>query len=1169
MMHKSSILVAGLLSFVAFGLSLPENNTIVHPSSAVSPVAGVSIAALQEDLPKYAFSPTPADTIGRPTENLFKNPPASAKPWVFWYWMQAGVSKAGITADLEAMQAAGIGGAYLMSIKDTTSPPLFNPPVRQLTPEWWDMVRFAMQEAKRLNLQLALHVSDGFALAGGPWITPELSMQKLVWSKEYVKGGEMIDITLPEPAINENYYKDIAVMAYPARSTQAFSDTVLIPRVTTSVPGAKAQFLAFDNGGKDSFKSDSICWIQYKYPQPFTCRSIRVHTGSNNYQAHRLLVQVSNDGYDFTTVTRLEPPRHGWQDTDEDVTHAIPAVTALYYRFVYDKVGSEPGAEDLDAAKWKPSLKVAGIYLSDEPVLNQYESKNGSIWRVSKKTTREQTPDSVCVPLNSIVDLTDRMGATGKLTWQVPPGNWVIVRIGHTSTGHTNATGGAGKGLECDKFNPVAIKLQFDKWFGEAVKVAGPELARDVIKIFHVDSWECGSQNWSPVFPEAFKKRRGYDLMPYLLAMTGTPVQSAATSEGFLYDVRQTIATLVADNFYGTLAKLAHEKGTQFSAESVAPTMMSDGMLHYRYVDLPMGEFWLNSPTHDKPNDMLDAISGAHVYGKSIIQAESFTTLRMTWGEHPGMLKALGDRNFAGGANKLVLHVFTHNPWLDRKPGMTLDGVGLYFQRDQTWWKPGKAWIDYLQRCQALLQLGQPVTDVAVFTGEELPRRAVLPNRLVNALPGIIGKERVDREMQRLKNEGTPLRQLPAGVTHSANMADPEDWIDPLRGYAYDAINPDALLRLATVKNKRIVLPGGASYSVLVVPGGNALNPDEHYMSTEVGQKIEQLVKAGATVLMTGKPVQSPSLEDMLEKKVLTGMAGTNDKKANAGKGKLITGAYTETSFAGLGIEKDVEVTDMRGNHMPGIAWTHRKGKDFDLYFISNQTDKSLRGSLAVRIAGKQPEWWDPVDGSIRTNEQWETRGARTVTDISLQPAQSMFLVFRKNAGNHVFKRITIKNREEYILKGPWQVSFDQSRGGPAAPVVFDSLSSWTAQADTSIRYYSGTAVYTRSFQWENADTAGDAFLFLDSVYNIATVTLNGMDCGTLWTPPYRANITRALRHGANELKIEVTNTWANRLIGDERLPIGKRITWTTAPFRLQGKPLLPAGIVGNVVITR
>lgn len=1159
-MHKSSIMVAGLVSLVLGSSWLQQNNR---------PVTSGSFApSFQENLPNYTSSPIPADTIGRLTDNLFQQPPASAKPWVFWYWMQAGVSKAGITADLEAMQEAGIGGAYLMSIKDSTSPPVFNPPVRQLSPEWWGMVRFAMEEAKRLNLKLAMHVSDGFALAGGPWITPELSMQKLVWSKEYVKGGEALSLSLPQPETNEDYYKDVAVLAYPANSTQAFSDTVFIPKVSTSVPGAKAQFLAFDNGGKDSFKSDSVCWIQYKYPQPFTCRSITIHTGGNNYQAHRLLVQASNDGYEFTTVTRLEPPRHGWQDTDEDVTHAIPAVTASYFRFVYDKTGSEPGAEDLDAAKWKPSLKLSGIYLSDEPALNQYESKNGSVWRVSKKTTPQQAPDSVCVPLKSIVNLTAKMDATGKLSWQAPAGNWVIVRIGHTSTGHTNATGGAGKGLECDKFNPAAIQLQFDKWFGEAVKVAGPALAKEVIKIFHVDSWECGSQNWSPVFSQEFKKRRGYDLQPYLLAMTGTPVESAATSEGFLYDVRQTIASLVADNFYGTLTKLAHEQGTEFSAESVAPTMMSDGMLHYRYADIPMGEFWLNSPTHDKPNDMLDAVSGGHIYGKPIIQAESFTTVRMTWGEHPGMLKTVGDRNFALGANRLVLHVFTHNPWMDRKPGMTLDGVGLYFQRDQTWWKPGKAWIEYLQRCQALLQLGQPVADVAVFTGEELPRRSVLPERLVSTLPGIMGKERVDREKKRLENAGTPLRQRPAGVTHSANMADPEDWVDPLRGYAYDAINPDALLRLATVKNKRIVLPGGASYGVLVLPGANTLSPDKQYMSAAVEQKIAQLVKDGATVVMAEAPSQSPSLQDVLEKKTLKGVGSSGGKKAAAAKGKLLTGAYTAESFAGIGIERDVEVTDADGKRAEGIAWTHRKGKDFDIYFISNQLDTGRLLNVSVRLTGKEPEIWGPNGGGIRTKVEWQRSRGRTIVPMYLYKNESLFLVFRRRVESSFLRRSEQPYQKD-TLQGDWLVTFDKTRGGPEQPIVFHELKSWTDQADTSLRYYSGTAVYTRRFDWPDALTGKPVWMLMDSVNNLARVILNGVDCGTAWTPPYRINIAKGLKQGINELEIEVTNTWANRLIGDERLPADKRITWTTAPFRLQGKPLLPAGLMGQVVLMR
>jgi hypothetical protein len=311
-------------------------------------------------------------------------------------------------------------------------------------------------------------------------------MQKLVWSKEYVKGGEALTISLPQPETNDAYYKDIAILAYPANSTQAFSDTVLIPKVTSSIPGAKVQFLAFNSGGTTRFKSDSLCWIQYKYPQPFTCRSIIIHAGADQFRAHRLLVQVSNDGYDFTTLTRLEPPRQDAQNADAMVTHAIPAVSALYYRFVYDKAASEAGGDEPDAVHSSPALQVAGIYLSDEPVINQYEAKNGSTGWESRQSTAQQLPDSVCVPLQSIVDLTNKTSATGQLNWQAPAGNWVIVRIGHTTTSR--------------------------------------------------------HQNWSPRFREAFKKQHGYDLTPYLLAITGTPVQDAATSEKFLFEVRKTIA---------------------------------------------------------------------------------------------------------------------------------------------------------------------------------------------------------------------------------------------------------------------------------------------------------------------------------------------------------------------------------------------------------------------------------------------------------------------------------------------------------------------------------------------------------------------------------------------------------------------------------------------------
>jgi alpha-L-rhamnosidase len=1066
----------------------------------------------------------------------FLNPPASAKPWVFWYWMHAAISKKGITADLEAMKEVGIGGAYLMPIKDTSSAIPFQPTARQLTPEWWGLIKFAMLEAKRLNLKLAMHVSDGFALAGGPWITPELSMQKIVWTKTYVKGDQAKKINLSQPEANENYYKDVAVFAYPANSLNAFSDTTLIPTVTTS-NGTRANFLSFPGDDKQSFRSDTGCWIQYKYPIPFTCRSVKIHTGGNNFQAHRLIVQSSDDGVNFKTITRLEPPRHGWQDTDEDVTHAIPSIMAKYFRFVYDKEGTEPGAEDLDAAKWKPSFKVNGIYLSDEPVINQYESKNGSIWRVSKQTTEEQLPRNSAVPLKSIINLSGKMDADGNLNWVAPAGNWIIVRIGHTATGHTNATGGAGKGLECDKFNPVAIKLQFNNWFAKAFEKTDPLLAKQVLKVFHVDSWECGSQNWSKVFPGEFKKRRGYDMMPYLLAMTGVPIEDAATTEKFLHDVRQTIAELVNDVFYVTLKKLAHEKGCSFSAEAIAPTMVSDGLLHYKNSDLPMGEFWLNSPTHDKPNDMLDAISGAHIYGKNIIQAEAFTSVRMNWGEHPGNLKALGDRNFALGINKMVLHVFTHNPWMDKKPGMTLDGVGLYFQRDQTWFKQSKAWIDYLSRCQALLQMGKPVVDIAVFTGEEVPRRSVLPDRLVSTLPGIFGKEKVEAERKRLANAGLPLRQIPDGVSHSSNMADPEDWVDPLNGYAYDSFNPDVLMTMKVV-NGRVVTQGGASYAVLVIPGKHSMNPDNK-ISASVLNKLKQLANAGAKIIMDIKQAGSP-----------------------VSKNIFFPIPYIDSSFEKLGVKRDL--IDYY-NH--SIAWTHRKTNNADIYFISNPADTAQYVALSFNIKGKKPEIWDAVDGSMSESFGWQVNNGRTWIFEKLEPNQSFFIVFRHKAAEYIpeMKRKTLK--ETIILIDNWHLQFDTSFGGPAGKVPFTKLDSWSSSQDPSIRFYSGTATYHNTFDVDEAEDKRSFFLEIDSIFNIATIKINGVNCGTLWTPPYYCNITNAVRQGKNKIEIAATNTWHNRLIGDNVLPPDKRVTWTTAPFRLKDKPLLPAGIVGNVKI--
>jgi len=1101
----------------------------------------------------------------------------NAKPWVFWYWVKGAVSKPGITADLEAMKANGIGGAYLMSIQGPDKTPVYAPPAVQLTPEWWKMVEFAMQEAKRLKLKLGMHVSDGFALAGGPWITPELSMQKVVWSKQLVNSS--IDkIILSKPESNKNYYKDIAVYAYPSPVGENVSTRTVIPKITTS-NGADATGL-IQPGNKKNFGSNEPCYIQYEFAQPFTCRTVMIKISGNNYQAQRLAIEVSDDGKVFRSVGRLEPPRHGWQDTDEDVTHSIKPTTAKFFRFIYDKKGSEPGSEDLDAAKWKPSLKLVNLELSSEAKINQFEGKNGSVWRISNRSTNEQIAKELCVPLNKIINLTDRLNPDGTLNWKSPKGKWTVLRVGHTSTGHTNATGGGGMGLECDKFNPEAVKLQFDNWYGEALKHGGPDIAKKVLSVFHVDSWECGSQNWSPLFKAEFNKRRGYDLTPYLPIMTGLPVASASVSENFLYDIRKTISELVVDQFYKTLAKLAKEQGVTFTAESIAPTMMSDGLLHYKTVDIPMGEFWLNSPTHDKPNDMLDAISGAHIYGKNIIQAEAFTTVRMDWNENPSNMKTLQDRNYALGINKLVYHVFTHNPWMDRKPGMTLDGVGLYFQRDQTWWNAGKAWVDYAERTQNLLQQGKPVVDIAVFTGEELPRRSVLPDRLVETLPGIFCADVVESEKKRLANVGEPLRQIPAGVTHSANIADPENWVNPLRGYAYDSFNPD-VLSTAKVKNGEVVFESGASYKVLVFPGAMKMNPNFQYISCETIKKLHELIKAGAKVIVGEKPLHQNGLKqvskaefDKLVSEIWDGdfNSANNDSKTMRlkilGLGQVIKAPYFAESFRDFGLSPDCIFIDSLMSYAKGIAFNHRKTDDKDIYFIANQQNAERFISASFRVAGKVPQFYNAVSNQKIDAKQWKAANGRTTLKMALKPNESIFVIFEKpttqvqlNNGDNWSNFETVMD-----ISKTWQAKFDTAYAGPLKPVTFNQLADWTTTTDSLVKYYSGTAVYSKNFTFEGS-RSDKIWIDLGDFSAIAQVKINGIDCGTLWTAPHRLEISQAIKTGDNLIEIAVTNTWANRLIGDSKLPEDKGITKTTAPFRLEGKPLIPAGLFGPVVI--
>lgn len=1067
----------------------------------------------------------------RSLRDQFQNPSDEAKPWTFWYWMYGAVSKEGITADLEAMKHAGLGGTYLMPIKGVSEGAQYNGKAQQLTPEWWEMVHFSMEEANRLGLKLGMHICDGFALAGGPWITPKESMQKVVWSDTIIDGGKLNALRLPQPEAYENYYEDIALFALPVEdAADEMPAKITCVNLATANNVKSAQTVNMDAAGV--IRSSYPCYIQYEYKQPFTCRNIEIVLNGNNYQAHRLKVMASDDGVNYRFVKQLVPARQGWQNTDENSTHSIPATTARYFRFYWTPEGSEPGSEDMDAAKWKPNLKIKQLHLHQEARLNQWEGKTGLVWRVAESTKEEEIGKEDCYSLSQVINLTEQYknapashSKEKTITAVLPKGKWKLLRMGHTATGHTNATAGGGKGLECDKFDPKTVRKQFDNWFAQAFVKTNPEVARRVLKYMHVDSWECGSQNWNPNFAAEFQKRRGYDLMPYLPLLAGIPMESAERSEKILRDVRTTIAELVVDVFYQVLADCAKEYDCQFSAECVAPTMVSDGLLHYQKVDLPMGEFWLNSPTHDKPNDMLDAISGAHIYGKNIIQAEGFTEVRGTWDEYPAMLKALLDRNYALGINRLFYHVYVHNPWLDCKPGMTLDGIGLFFQRDQTWWDKGaKAFSEYATRCQALLQYGHPVTDIAVFTGEEMPRRSILPERLVPSLPGIFGAERVESERIRLANEGQPLRVRPVGVTHSANMADPEKWVNPLRGYAYDSFNKDALLRLAKVEDGRMTLPGGASYKALVIPLARPMNP-EPVLSSEVQKKINELKEAGVLI---------PSLP------------------------------YTADDFSVYGLERDMIVPE-------DIAWTHRRGELGELYFIANQREETRTFTASMRINDRKPECWNPVTGEMNSRPSYRINGNRTEVTLTLAPYESVFIVYPMEGAHEGYGEDSsrLQKEKKEVAKEPLNIALEAEEymitfAANKKTLTRKELFDWSKEPDEQIRYYSGTATYKTTFRWKNKLKKGQQiYLNLGTVCNLVTVRVNGVDCGTIWTAPYRADITTALKKGINILEIEVTNTWANALKGADEGKAPFEGIWTNAKYRKQENELLPAGLLG------
>ena len=1060
----------------------------------------LSMLAMASAMPHFAFGASNLASA-QLASSLVED---QAKPWTFWYWMYGAVTKPAIHADLVGMKNVGLGGCYLMPIRSAAERPAYQGEAIQLSPKFWEMVDYSLQQADSLGLDMGVHICDGFALAGNPVIRPEESMQKVVWTDSILvgnKGNKIQGIRLlrPESYLNGKlqptgseggYYEDIAAFAIRYQEKPQLFQPLHIS-YTDAVSTKKGYYLAAKPAS-----------ITYEYASAVTVRSMRVVPNGNNIQSQRLLVQASDDGINYRDIKQLVPPRQGWQNTQYDYTFSLPTTTARYFRFVWTPAGTEPGAEDLDAAKWKPLLKLENIILSNQPMVNQYEGKSGAIWRIdTDEAAQSETigkEDVVRLQLSADGKI-EGAWIAGKLVKKLPKGTWRLLRMGHTSTGQKNDTAGDGKGLEVDKFSPQAVEKLFASWY--QLFINRPH--GDVIKYLHIDSWECGSQNWGYQFAEEFKARRGYDLIPYLPVMAGVPMESTERYEQVLKDIRLTINDLVNEKFFATFTRLAHQHGRKVSHESIAPTFPADGLQHYQYTDHPMGEYWLNSPTHDKPNDMLDAISGAHIYGKNIVQAEGFTEVRGVWNETPAMLKPMLDRNLALGMNKLFFHVSAHNPWMDRRPGMTLDGIGLFFQRDNTWYPEARGFVDYIHACQTALQQGRPVVDIAVFTGEEIPSRSLTPDKLVPMLPGVFGAERVASEQKRMANVGQPMEESPVGVTHSANILDLKDWCNALHGYKYDSMNKDALLQ---VKVSNGSFHSGAlspAYRILVVPQKN--------LSTEVKTKIEELRKAGIVI---------------------------------------IDAPYQQKDFSSYGIDPDVVLPK-------NMDYAHRKvdaDSISDIYFLTNQEDNEREIEVSFRGKEEKAKMTLPAYGSALVT--FKKDGEMLVND------------FLPKAGG----------KNEWALNGKWNVHFDDIQKDTLVNLPFD----WSKVENEKMKYYSGHATFTTSFNWKGeqaikkakktvpsqSSADGNVLICLGKIGDVAQVLVNGKPYGYAWTAPYEVSVPKsALKKGKNTLQIVVANTWHNALQGADEGKAPFEGIWTNAKYRTKSKELLPAGLFEAVKI--
>lgn len=1063
------------------------------------------------------------------------------------------------------MKKAGLGTALLFGSVYQEG---LTGDVSAMSDEWWELLKYAIRRAGEEGIDIGLFNGLGWSQSGGPWIPDEKSMRHLVTRELQVSGPGIVSTTLPQP---ESFYQDVRVLAFPTPD----KDTLCIRKERATISGSpnKSGLNTLLDGDhttafefpESALESGGDYVINILCSEPFEARSMMIHPTDNQFIVScELLARTKGGQFEYIRKFEFQRPPGGdmmdigplWNGPG---TIAFPVIRSRHFKLrfsnfryheFFGRAGSQPGLREIE---------LSGAYRIDHYVEKQLSKVfpmplpmwDDYLW---DKPDPVEYP-ALMIPEDKVTDISKYL-KDGTLEWKIPEGNWTILRISMVSTGSKSApVMPHAEGPEVDKLSREHAAHHFDGFAGRLIREM-PEMDRKAIKYYVIDSYEKGSQNWSDDLEIPFRERYGYDPIPYLPVFTGRVVGSAEQSERFMWDLRRLVADRVSFEYVGGLREIANKHGWQLWLENYGHWGFPGEFLQYGgKADLVSGEFWTQGTLGSI--ELRAAASSAHTYGKKVIFAESFTSSAPHFLSHPWMLKQRGDWSFTEGVNHTLLTEYLHQPNSDRLPGVNA-WFGTAFNRNNTWFFKMDSWITYLKRCNFMLRQGNYVADLAYFIGEDAPKMT--------------------------------------------GIRDPE--VPP--GYSYDYINGDVILESMQVQNGRLTLPDGMSYRVLVLPPLDNMRP-------ELLQKIRDLVKAGGNIYGS-PPDHSPSLENYpeadeqvkaLAHEIWQNCDGNHKTSSQLGKGLVYDGVALDRVLEELDTPPDLQ---LEGH--PEILWIHRKTDQEEIYFLTNQSENRVWIDPVFRVRDLQPECWDAVTGTIRNTSLFENLPHGTRVPLELGPRASVFVVFRDGARNKdPLKQIRRDNQEiripvsvtsqdiqmevsengDYTLVStegnvhnilvndipeslpvnePWMVHFTHGWGAPDS-VLFEELMDWTESEDTGIKYYSGTANYTNLIEIQEDYFTKNLQLILDlgAVGDIATVMINGKQLGNFWHHPIEIDVSRGLKPGINKIRIGVTNTWRNRLIGDAAEPEQAR-TWLSTDLELNGdEELMPAGLIGPVRI--